>query len=141
MQFADGKIPNFNQESIPSFSSKVFVNKNVGKIVSGVSADFKESSFLMKREGDVIRHEGAHEKIAGKYAEPAEYMARITEGRVPVNMEVPTSPEKSFDKFKKIEKAALAPAHPSSQDKEVAAKAVQLQREARAKLTKSKDIE
>ena len=95
-----------------------------------------------KRDAEVRRHEQAHKAAAGPYASGGATFEFTTgpngrryavSGEVSIDTsEVPGNPRATIAKMQQIRRAALAPANPSSQDRAVAAKAAQIEQEARA---------
>lgn len=98
---------------------------------------------LKARDREVRVHEAAHASVGGRYAGSAslEY-ARGPDGKnyaVGGEVSISTSavsgdPQSTIEKARVIQAAALAPAQPSSQDRRVAAKASQMEIEARSDL-------
>lgn len=94
---------------------------------------------MEKRDQEVRRHEQAHLSAgAGVVAGGASYETSTgpdgrqyaVGGEVQIDTSEGANPEASIAKARKIRSAALAPAEPSGQDRLVAAKASQLEREA-----------
>ena len=104
---------------------------------------------LEMRDREVRRHEQAHMAAAGAHAKGVsfEYAAgpdgRIyaVGGEVSIDTsKVPDDPDATIAKARTIRRAATAPAHPSSQDRQVAAAASRMEAEARMeKLEKASD--
>lgn len=96
---------------------------------------------LEKRDREVRRHESAHKAAAGQFATggPQLEFSRgpdgkqyATGGEVQIDTsEIPGDPQATISKMQQIRRAATAPAHPSGQDRRVAAQAARI--EARAK--------
>lgn len=105
----------------------------------------KQLEELQRRDREVRQHEAAHKAAAGQYAQGGINLSyeRGPDGRNyavggDVNVDtgkVPSDPEATLRKAETIKRAALAPQEPSSQDRQVAAKAGQMAAEARAELT------
>ncbi len=103
---------------------------------------------LQQREQKVKSHEQAHIAAGGQYVKGGanfEYKRGpdgelyAVGGEVSLDAsKVPGDPEATIRKAQTIRKAALAPADPSSQDRQVAAKARQMEMEARQKKKKKK---
>lgn len=98
---------------------------------------------LRARDREVRLHEAAHAAIGGRYAGAATFQYRrgpdgrnyavggevgISTGPVPGNLQA------TIEKARTIRAAALAPAEPSAQDRQVAAEAAQLELDARTEL-------
>jgi hypothetical protein len=102
---------------------------------------------LKNRDAEVRRHEQAHKAAAGAHAKggPKFEIETGPDGQqyaVGGHVDVDTSPvqgdpQATIAKMQQIRRAALAPAEPSSKDRQVAAKAAQQEREARAELAES----
>lgn len=96
---------------------------------------------LAERDREVKAHEQAHQAVGGQYAgEMSLTYERGPDGKnyaiggeVPIDTgKIANDPQATLDKAETIRRAALAPAEPSSQDRRVAAQAVQMALEARA---------
>jgi len=90
---------------------------------------------LKKRDQEVRAHEQAHASIGGVYAGNASFgyetgpdgVRYAVEGEVSVDLsQVANDPQATLDKMEQVRRAALAPAEPSSQDRQVAAQAGQI---------------
>lgn len=100
---------------------------------------------LGNRDSEVRQHEQDHLTEAGEFAQGGpvfEYYTAsngrsyVTGGKVHVDMsEVAGDPEKTVAKMKQIQRAALKPAAPSQQDRNVAAEAAGLEAKAMRQLT------
>lgn len=102
-----------------------------------------EIAELASRDREVRAHEQAHAAVGGAYAGAPTYtFARGPDGkRYAVGGEVsidtspiPNDPEATLRKMELVQRAALAPAEPSAQDRRVAAQAAAQAAEARAEL-------
>lgn len=102
-----------------------------------------EIAELASRDREVRAHEQAHSAVGGAYAGAPTYtFARGPDGkRYAVGGEVgidtspiPNDPEATLRKMELVQRAALAPAEPSAQDRRVAAQAAAQAAEARAEL-------
>ncbi len=99
---------------------------------------------LQTTDREVRAHEQAHKAAAGPYAVGGptyEYTTGpdgkryATGGEVKIDTApVPDNPEATIRKAQTIKRAALAPAEPSAQDRQVAAKATQLETQARQQI-------
>lgn len=98
---------------------------------------------LAARDREVRSHEQAHAAVGGRYAgAPSFTYTRGPDGRAyarsgEVSIDVgpiPNDPEATLRKMELVQRAALAPAEPSSQDLRVAAQAQVLAAQARAEL-------
>lgn len=99
---------------------------------------------LKQRDAEVRRHEQAHKTAAGSLATGGpsfEYQSGPDGGQYAIGGEVqidtsavPDNPQATIQKMQRVRAAALAPAEPSSQDRQVAAKAAQIERQAQAEL-------
>ncbi len=108
----------------------------------------KQVEALKKRDAEVRRHEQAHKAVAGPYALGGPKFKYVTgpdgkryavEGEVQVDTsKVPNDPEATIRKAQIVKRAALAPEHPSAQDRRVAAEASRMELEARRELAKQR---
>ena len=99
---------------------------------------------LKQIDAQVHQHEAAHLAVAGQYARGGAHYSYVTgpdgqmyavSGEVALDLTpIPDDPGATIQKEEVIERAALAPADPSSQDRQVAAAAQQLESEARLEL-------
>jgi hypothetical protein len=104
----------------------------------------KEAQNLTARDREVRAHEAAHLAAAGRYAigganftykQGPDGVSYAVGGEVNIDTApVPGDPEETLEKAQTIQRAALAPADPSSQDRAVAAKAAQMAAKARAEI-------
>lgn len=109
-----------------------------------------EIAKLVSRDQEVRAHEQAHAAVGGRYAGAPTYtFDRGPDGkRYAVGGEVsidtgPVSgdPEATLRKMEVVLRAALAPAEPSAQDRQIAAQAQALMSEARVELTQQQRAE
>jgi|TARA_B110000046_G_scaffold87527_1_gene95634 hypothetical protein len=105
---------------------------------------------LSQRESEVHAHENAHSAVGGQYAGSASYTYQrgpdgvnyAVGGEVSIDASViPGDPAATLQKMQLIQRAALAPAEPSAQDRKVAALAAQQANQARAELATQGDNE
>jgi len=103
--------------------------------------DEREIEKLRSQDRQIRTHERAHKATSGMHGGPVSYTYKTgpdgkryaVAGEVPIDVTpVKGDPEATILKMRKIRSAALAPAEPSAADRRVAAKAQQLEREARA---------
>ena len=101
-------------------------------------ADLEEIRELQQRDAEVRAHEHAHKNAAGShggaislsYRQGPDGKRYAVEGEVPVDLSaVSDDPEATVAKMQQIQRAALAPAEPSSADRRVAAKAASKSRQ------------
>ncbi|MGG5873503.1 putative metalloprotease CJM1_0395 family protein [Pseudomonas peli] len=109
-----------------------------------------EIAKLVSRDQEVRAHEQAHAAVGGRYAGAPSYTyERGPDGkRYAVGGEVgidtspiPNDPEATLRKMEVVIRAALAPAEPSAQDRQVAAQAMAQMSEARAQLAQQQSSE
>jgi len=103
---------------------------------------------LRQRDAEVRRHEQAHKAAAGPYAtggpsfsykQGPDGQRYAVEGEVSIDLsEVPGNPQATIRKMQQVRRAALAPANPSSKDRQVAAKASAIEQQARAELAQKR---
>ena len=111
----------------------------------------EELKKLKETDRKVKQHEMAHIMAAqGLAVTPAQFQYKrgpdgqlyAVAGEVRIDTsEVPNDPEATIEKAKKIQRCALAPQDPSPQDRQVAAKARQMENKARIELMKKKQKE
>ncbi|WP_051242574.1 putative metalloprotease CJM1_0395 family protein [Stappia stellulata] len=101
---------------------------------------------LKKRDAEVKQHEQAHASVGGPYAGSPSYeytrgpdgKRYAVSGEVPIDASAEREPEQTIRKMEIVIRAALAPAEPSPQDRQVAAQASQQRSEAQAELQKQR---
>lgn len=98
---------------------------------------------LSQRDQEVRAHEQAHNSVGGQYAGAASYTYQrgpdgvnyAVGGEVSIDIGVVDgNPQATLEKMQTVQRAALAPAEPSSQDRRVAAMAAQQANQARAEI-------
>lgn len=108
-----------------------------------LQADIETIRELAARDREVKAHEQAHQTVGGQYAGAMEFTYTqgpdgkryATAGEVGISVgRVPNDPEATLRKAEQVRRAALAPAEPSAQDRQVAALATQLSMEAQNEL-------
>lgn len=106
-----------------------------------LSTDEKQAiEELDTRDEEVRQHERDHQVTGGRYAQaPTFELSRgpdgksyATGGEVRIDLSRESTPQATIQKMQQIERAALAPQEPSTQDRRVAARAAQIADEARA---------
>lgn len=104
-----------------------------------LQSDIETIRELAARDREVKSHEQAHQAVGGQYAGAMEFSYTqgpdgkryATAGEVGISVgPVPNDPEATLRKAEQVRRAALAPAEPSAQDRQVAALATQLSIEA-----------
>jgi len=121
-------------------------DKPEGKESQAIAAlspeQLKEVEKLKARDREVRAHEMAHLAAAGglatsgasfTYQRGPDGVSYAIGGEVQIDTSSGSSPEETLRKAQTIRAAALAPAEPSGQDRAVAAKASQMEAEARSK--------
>lgn len=109
-------------------------------------ADSKILRELKTRDLEVRSHEQAHMSRGGGHTGSASFTYQMgpdgeryaVGGEVPVDLSEEGSPEATLDKMEQVRQAALAPAEPSSQDRQVAAQAGQIAARAMNELAEEK---
>ena len=100
---------------------------------------------LKKTDQEVRAHEQAHKNAGGQFAGSASYGYQAgpdgkryaVSGEVPIDIApVEGDPEATIAKMNTVTAAALAPAKPSGQDRQVAAQAASIRAEAQAELAR-----
>lgn len=98
---------------------------------------------LKQRDQEVRTHEQAHMAMGGQHAGGVSYefqtgpdgVRYAVGGEVPIDMsEVADDPQATLEKMMLIQRAALAPAEPSAQDRQIAAQAGQIAAQAMTEL-------
>ncbi|MBQ7152242.1 MAG: hypothetical protein IJR94_08335 [Synergistaceae bacterium] len=100
---------------------------------------------LEKIQREVISHEAAHQAAAGEfgggvsytYAEGPDGRSYITGGEVPIKLKEGATPEETLRNMQQVQRAANAPADPSAQDRQVAAKAAAIASKAKREITQN----
>ncbi len=112
--------------------------------------DQAEIQQLAARDREVRAHEQAHAAVGGTYAGAPVFrfergpdgISYAVSGEVSISTsKVSGDPQATIEKAQQIRRAALAPADPSPQDRQVAAYAAQLELEARQELRSSQQQE
>jgi len=93
---------------------------------------------------EVIAHESAHKAVAGdlgggisySYTEGPDGKSYITGGEVPIKLKEGRTPEETLRNMQQVQRAANAPADPSGQDRQVAAKAAAIASKAKKEIIK-----
>lgn len=108
-----------------------------------VAEELQQVQNLRNRDREVRAHEQAHSAVGGNLAGPANLdfttgpdgKRYATSGDVSIDIsKVPNDPAASIRKFEQVQRAALAPANPSSQDLRVAARAAASANQSRGEL-------
>ena len=97
---------------------------------------------LEQIQREVISHEAAHKAAAGElgggvsysYTEGPDGESYITGGEVPIKLKEGRTPEETLRNMQQVQRAANAPADPSGQDRQVAAKAAAIASKARQEI-------
>ena len=114
---------------------------------SFTSQEQAELNQLKQRDQEVRAHEQAHKSAGGRYVRGgARYDYQTgpdgrqyaVGGEVSIDTSEAATPQATMAKAQTIRRAALAPAQPSGADRQVAAKASQMEAEARAELAREK---
>ncbi len=104
-----------------------------------LEADQELIQQLLQRDREVRAHEQAHAAVGGQLSGAPSYQYErgpdgvryAVSGEVPIsNGAVPGDPEATLQNARIVQRAALAPAEPSPQDRRVAAEAAQLEQQA-----------
>jgi len=106
-----------------------------------LAAELQQIQKLAERDREVKAHEQAHSSVGGQYAGAMSLTYELgpdgqnyaVAGEVSIDTsKIANDPQANLDKAQTIRRAALAPADPSSQDRKVAAQAIQMSVEAQA---------
>lgn len=107
-------------------------------------AEQLEVQTLAARDREVRAHERAHAAVGGQYASAPTYQYErgpdginyAVAGEVQISVgPVPGDPQATIEKAQIVRRAALAPAEPSAQDRQVAAQATQMEMQALVELS------
>lgn len=110
--------------------------------------ELKELTELKARDREVRAHEAAHQAAGGQHAgamsltyeRGADGAQYAVGGEVPIDVSpVAEDPQATIEKMRTVRAAAMAPAEPSSQDRAVAAQAMQTILQAQAELAVDKN--
>lgn len=110
-------------------------------------AELQQLQELKARDQEVRTHEQAHKAMGGQHAGAVSYTFQqgpdgnryAVGGEVSIDMsEVADDPQATLEKMQQIERAALAPNEPSSQDRQIAAQAGQKAAQAMAEISQEK---
>ncbi len=111
--------------------------------------DQKALDELKSRDREVRQHEQAHKAAGGNHAGAISYEFQqgpdgkryAVGGEVSIDVSKEKDPAATAAKMRQVRAAALAPAEPSGQDRQVAAQASQLESEARAEMRQERMAE
>lgn len=100
----------------------------------------EEVEDLKARDEEVRQHEQQHQAAGGQYASAPSYTytqgpdgkSYVSDGEVDIDISEESDPDKTIEKMQAVQRAALAPAEPSTQDRKVAAEAAAIEAQARA---------
>ena len=132
------------QDSKDSSKSKESELKNKQNELT--DAEKKVVDQMKKRDNEVRIHENQHKSVGGQYAGSPSYTYErgpdgkqyITEGEVSISLSNESTAEKTIEKMRIVQNAALAPAEPSSADRKVAAEASRIEQIARQEINNRK---
>jgi len=105
--------------------------------------ELKQLAELKARDREVRAHEAAHQAVGGQHAGAISYSYErgpdgaqyAVGGEVPIDVSpVAGDPQATIEKMRVVRAAAMAPAQPSSQDRAVAAQAMQTMLQAQVEL-------
>ena len=130
-----------NQTVIKAEEDKREAERKKDKAEDDKDAQVRE---LKQIQNEVIAHEAAHQASAGElgggvsytYTQGPDGQKYITGGEVPIRFKEGATPEETLRNMQRVQAAASAPADPSGQDRQVAAKAAALAARARSEITK-----
>jgi len=127
-----------------SNAEKTTTEKKQEASTAPTKEDVQQLQELKSRDREVRAHEQAHLSAAGSYATSGARLTTergsdgkqyATSGEVSIDTSpVSGDPQKTIAKAEVIQRAALAPAQPSAQDRSVAAQAAQMETQARAEV-------
>lgn len=105
---------------------------------------------LKTRDREVRAHEAAHAAVGGQHAGAPTYafkngpngVSYAVSGEVSISTStISGNPQATLQKAQQIQRAALAPAEPSTQDRHVAAQATQMAQQARVDIAQQPELE
>lgn len=112
--------------------------------------DKQQVNQLKKRDAEVKAHEQAHMAAGGglvqggasyQYQRGPDGKMYAVGGEVKIDTSPERTPQGTIRKMQQVKRAALAPAQPSGTDRAVAARAAQVEAQARAELSKSEETD
>ena len=135
-----------NQTIIQQESEKRRAEEKKDKAEDEKDSQIRE---LKQIQQEVIAHEVAHQAAAGElgggvsytYTQGPDGQKYITGGEVPIRLKEGATPEETLRNMQKVQAAANAPADPSGQDMQVAAKAAALAAKARSEISQETSSE
>lgn len=135
-----------NQTIIQQESEKRRAEEKKDKAEDEKDSQIRE---LKQIQQEVIAHEAAHQAAAGElgggvsytYTQGPDGQKYITGGEVPIRLKEGATPEETLRNMQKVQAAANAPADPSGQDMQVAAKAAALAAKARSEISQKTSSE
>ena len=134
----------------PSKDESSSSNKNVSSNKSEDLLEQRQLQTLKTRDREVKAHELAHASVGGKYASGASYtyekgsdgVLYAVAGEVSISTSaISGDPRATLEKAQIVQRAALAPASPSPQDRSVATSASALAQKARVEIVQLLEIE
>jgi len=145
-QFAERLKANNNAES----SDDKSVKNNNKPDASAQLVEQQQLQSLKTRDREVRAHEQAHASVGGQFASSPSFTYQkgsdgvlyAVGGEVSISSSaVPGDPKATLEKAQIIQRAALAPADPSPQDRSVAASASAMAQKARVDIAQLRQIE
>jgi hypothetical protein len=120
-------------------------NEETSAALAGEDPNSDAIRELKQIEREVVSHEAAHQAAGGRFAGAVSYTytqgpdghAYITGGEVPIHVPPSSDPEQAVRDMEQVQRAALAPASPSGQDRSVAAQAAAAAAQARQQIAAS----
>jgi hypothetical protein len=136
------------EETSKSSASKASPNSNTPTNNENAAAEQQQQQELAvirelaSRDREVRAHEQAHAAVGGQYAGAASFtyqrgpdgVSYAVGGEVSISAPAGGGPQAALQAAEQIKRAALAPANPSAQDRQVAAQAGQAATQARAEI-------
>jgi hypothetical protein len=118
-----------------------------GETAAKIGEDSEDEAVreLKQIEREVVTHESAHQAAGGRFAGAVSYTytrgpdghSYIAGGEVPIRVPPSDDPEQTVRDMEQVQRAALAPASPSGQDRAVAAQAAAAAAQARQEIAAS----
>lgn len=143
------KTEDSNTTSYPKIINKKETEKQPKDFVSGkkelTDPEKREVENLKKIDNETRSHEAAHIASGGNlvrggasysYQKGPDGKSYAVGGEVQIDISPEEKPDDTIQKMDRVRRAAMAPADPSSQDRQVAAKAAQIQAQARSEKMK-----
>lgn len=145
-QTGEAEAPDDNEEGVAEKNATETADNEDEEENGLTESEQEEVEELKDRDQEVRTHEQAHMTAGGQYAGSASYTYQqgpdgkryAIGGEVPIDIsEIPNDPQATLSKMQQVYRAALAPAEPSSADRQIASQAQQKMSEAQAEIART----